>query len=177
MGTAKVVLEKLDGLDAPKVLAVVDAFPGKRQGLDAVLRGEKKIILEDTVPLLFDKNGRCIPHKLAVSAAVCDPNRGCRFNQFNFGLFNGDCLLPDWQKYFGQTPIYGSELLSRILAIRAKVFDDPTVANLLSGPWFPILLPGIQLGEGGYGALLENFILPAAAKGHTEAFPERQFIN
>ena len=75
MGDLKEVLEKLAGFDAGKLLALIDAFPDEKEGAEAVLRGEKRIVLEDVTRLLVDHTGRVIPAHLGITNAVCDENR------------------------------------------------------------------------------------------------------
>lgn len=178
MGTTVEVLEKLRELDGPTLLALVDAFPRGRSDIDAVLRGEKEITVKDVIRILFDRHGRAIPVKPAISAAVCDANRQYYLDVLPDGFAVDSAWLAAWQQLFNQSAgLDEPQFNERLAALRAKVSGDPTVANLLSGPCYPILLPKIKLGEGGYGAMLENFLLPAVERAYTTAFPDRQFVN
>lgn len=167
-------LQALQGLDMGHYLALVKAFPNGRDDIDAVLRGDLRITLEEVIRSLYDKYGRCIPtvNKTVVTAAVCDPNkRYCLerlANDFNFAT-----VFKDWEMLFGQRVILSAE--ERIVALVEKIKSEPRIANLLNGPWYPVLLP--KISEGTYGLILESEILPAVKRANQAAFSEGDFVN
>lgn len=131
---------------------------GGEKSVDAILRGEKKVTIEDVIRLLVDKNGRCIKQPQVVSA-VCDANT-------SFHLYT----LPAYFKFQ-----FTIEVTDRIEAIKAMIASNPHVANLLKGSWYPILLPQTESGD--YGTLLEEILLPRVEESYTKAFPGRKFYN
>jgi len=135
---------------------------GGEETVDAILRGEKKITIEDIIRLLVDKSGRCIKQPQG-TAKVCDANMSLRFDP-----------LPDGFE-FQPIGMEVEEFKGRIEAIKAKVAANIQVANLLKGVSYPILLPQISAGD--YGALMEEIFLPLVEASYTKAFPERKFYN
>ncbi len=135
---------------------------GGEETVDAILRGEKKVTIEDVIRLLVDKNGRCIKQP-QVTAEVCDANVSFHFDPLPNG-FEFQPIGMDVQ-----------EFKSRIEAIKAKVAANVQVANLLKGVSYPILLPQISAVD--YGALMQEILLPLVEASYTKAFPERKFIN
>jgi len=174
MGTAKEVLDSLRGLDGPTVLALVEKFPGEREGVDEVLRGEKKIILEEIVRLLVDKNGRCIPAHLDIKSNVCDEDRDFRVEQpeINYAEIRGRFI-----EFFpaGTRFVEANELRDRAEAAKGKFLQDALVANLFKRAALPLPLPQHQVGD--YGASMQEFFIPAVRAAYKNQFPERQFNN
>jgi len=174
MGTAKEVLDSLRGLDGPTVLALVEKFPDGRDGVRAVLRGEKEIVLKDAVCVLVDKNGRCIPAHLGVTSAVCDENRDFRVKQpyMNYAEISGRFIefFPAGTKF-----VEVNELRDRAEAAKERFLKDALVANLFKRAHLLLPLPQHQVSD--YGISLQEFFLPAAKAAYKQKFPERQFKN
>ncbi|OGY57508.1 MAG: hypothetical protein A3H67_01795 [Candidatus Buchananbacteria bacterium RIFCSPLOWO2_02_FULL_46_11b] len=173
MSTTAEVLEKLRGLDGPTLLALVDTFPGERQGIDAVLNGSKTIKLEDAVRLLFDKNSRFIPFA-GMESRFCDPAPKYRVSQpeINLGQYLEACrrFLP---KELADTLMGQSEFEDSVRKVKARLEGDERTKNALKGPWFPVALPKM---DGDYGAILD-ILAEAAKKAYEAAFPGRTFYN
>jgi hypothetical protein len=151
------------------------ALGNKCGGLEnvlAVLCGEMKITVEEAIRLLIDKNGRGIPQP-EVTARVCDPNLFSFFDRLAED-FNLQELVSRFEVLFGKTEIT-NDLGARLNAIKENLLVDPRIANLLNGPYFPIILP--QIPKGDYGTMLESLLLPVVDKAYTEAFPDRKFVN
>lgn len=136
---------------------------GGEESVNAIIRGEKKITVEEVIRLLVDKNGRCIKQPQVVSA-VCDPNTSFHF----------DPLPNDFE--FQPTGMDVEEFNSRIEVIKVKIAANPQVANLLKGVCYPIVLPQIPVDRD-YGMLLQEILLPLVAKSYETAFPNRRFYN
>ena len=173
MGTTKEVLEKLKGLDGPKLLAVVDGFGG-RENLEAWLRGEKRIILEDIIRKLLDHTGRCIPAHLGVTNSVCDENRDFHIELSEFGYAEIRERLTD---FFPKGTEFASanEFKDRAEALNEKYAEHELIGNFFKRAR-PILLPKHDAREN-YGASLQDFILPAVERAYKKQFPERKFVN
>jgi len=170
-------IEKLEDMTTGQHWALVNKCGGLETVL-AILRGEKEVTVTDLIRMLVDRHGRCIPIKPEVSAAVCDANRKYHLDSLADGFTLDSAWIERWQKLFNQPAgLDETQFNERIADIRARVSDEQTIANLLAGSHFPVLLPRIELGEGGYGAMIESLTLSAVEKAYTEAFPERKFVN
>ena len=174
MGTAKEVLDSLRGLDGPTVLALVDEFPDGREGVDAVLRGDKEIVLKDAVRVLVDKNGRCIPAHLGVTSGVCDENRDFRVAQPQADYAE---IRERFVEFFssGTRFVEANELEDRAEAAKENLLQNNLVANLFKRAALPLPLPQHQVGD--YGASMQEFFIPAVCAAYKNQFPERQSSN
>ncbi len=159
------------------------AFATQAGGLEAmlaVLRGEKRITLEDVIRLLVDKNGRCIPDPEVVTANVCDANTDYYFDRLT-GDVDYAAILLAWETLFGQKAgVDADQFKDRIEAIKKMVAtwptaDKPQIANLFAGPCYPVILP--QLPAGDHGTIIEQHILPVVERAYLVAFPDRKFVN
>lgn len=166
------VLEKLRGLDAPKQLAIIDLF-GSRENMEACLRGEKKMTLEDVIRKFIDKNGRCIPAK-ELAGNVCDPNK--KFALVQPQIDYGE-RLARLKRFFPKGMLFHSaeefEHGSKTLIAQLKV--DVLLSNLLNGVWLPICFPHMEIGD--YGQILEEVFLASAEKSYKDQFPGQNFNN
>ncbi|MCX6741093.1 MAG: hypothetical protein NTY61_01705 [Candidatus Parcubacteria bacterium] len=178
MGSLKDV-ERVEDLSTAHFFALVNKCGGLEDAL-AVLRGEKKITLEDVIRLLLDRNGRCIPDPEVVTANVCDANADYYFDRLTADVDYAAILLA-WEALFGQkSGMDAEQFKARIEAIKQRVMtwptaDKPQIANLFVGPHFPIILP--QLPAGDHGTILEQHILPVVEQAYLTAFPDQKFVN
>ncbi|MFA6047868.1 MAG: hypothetical protein WCV59_03640 [Parcubacteria group bacterium] len=173
MGDVREVLEKLQDLDAGKLLALVDAFPGQRAGLDAVLRGEERIILEKIIRKLLDKSGRCIPAHLGITASVCDENRGFHVELPKLSYAE---IRERTAGFFPGTEVASANKFVDVAEVlRAKYDSHELVGNFFQRAR-PIVLPKCDAREN-YGSLMQNFILPAVERAYKDQFPKRKFTN
>jgi hypothetical protein len=174
MGTTTEVLEKLDGFDAGKQIALIDAFPGQREGVDAVLRGEKRITLEDVIRKLFDRAGRCIPVHLNIESDARDENR-----DFHVELPELSCveIREGIASFFpkGTGFAEASRFEDETTALKEKYFDHELVGNFFKHAR-PIILPKHDARKN-YGASMQDFILPAVERAYKKSFPKRKFVN
>jgi hypothetical protein len=174
MSTTQGVLEKLRGLDAPTLLALVDKFPDERAGLDAVLQGKKKIVLAEIIRLLVDCNGRCIPAHCEVSSAVCDENRDSRIVQpeINFAAIRERFIefFPQGTKFMEV-----SEAEERLGKAKEKAEKNELIVNLFKRAHLPLFLPRHLVSD--YGVSLQKFFIPAAQAAYKKMFPDRSFNN
>lgn len=173
MGTTANVLEKLRGLDAPKMLAVVDLF-GSRENLEACLRGEKKMTLEDVIRKLVDHTGRLIPAHLGITCAVCDENRNFHIQQptINYGE-----ILARYTEFFPKGTLFlsAAEFEDRAEAGKERLVQDNMTSDLVKRVHMPLLLPHYAVSE--YGTSMQNFFLLAVKNAYKADFPDREFIN
>ena len=173
MGTTQEVLEKLRGIDPGKMLAIVDLF-GSRENLDACLRGEKKMTLEDVIRKLFDHTGRCIPPHLGITAKVCDENRNFHVELPELGCAE---LREQIASFFPKGTEFAEA--NRIEDETGALYEEFSSHELV-GNFFKrakrIVFPKHDAREN-YGASMQKFILPAVAKAYAQSFPERKFTN
>jgi len=171
-------VEKVEDFSVAHLIALVNKCGGLNEAM-AVLRGEKKITLEDVIRLLLDKNGRCIPQE-EVTENVCDPDTDYYFDRLTGDVDYAPILL-SWEKLFNREAVLTpDEFKSHIKAIKHRVAiwptaDKPQIANLFAGPHFPVILP--QLSQGDYGRILESTFLPVVESAYTESYPDRKFFN
>jgi hypothetical protein len=155
-------------------------YAGGIQAVKAVLRGEKRIILEEVIRLLVDRNGRCIPDPEIVTANVRDTNVSYYFDRLA-GDVDYAATLRAWEALFGQKAGMDAEQFkARIVALKQRVMTWPTaekpqIANLFNGPHFPIILP--QLPAWDHGTIIESKTLSVVERAYLAAFPGRKFIN
>ena len=101
---------KYGGFEMGQIEAILNLFlaevlpKDREQVLVDIMRTEKRVIvtIEDAIKILVDRNGRCIPIKPEVSAAVCDANRNYRFDALPTDFLAGSDWSVRWQKLFSQ---------------------------------------------------------------------------
>lgn len=174
MGTTQEVLNNLRGLDGPTMLALVGKFPGQREGLDAVLQGKKRIVLEDMVRILVDQNGRCISSHLDVISNVCDENRDFRVAQPEIY----EAILERFVEFFpeGTKFVSVSEFEDRAKAAMEQLAQNELIANLTNRAHLPLPFPQHD-ASGNYGQSLQGFFLPAVKRAYESQFPDRKFYS
>ena len=130
------------------------------------------VVVEKSVLPLFDKGGRGIP--FPGMKGVVDANRS-----FNLGgpfEVNYKLVHNRLKKHFGRKykfmPV--SEFETRCKTVLDFVRNNPRIANLLNGPYFPWVMPQLS---GDIGKLLDNVIVPAAESSYKEQFAGREFTN
>lgn len=178
-------LKELEGLDAGHVLALIKKIGG-RKALDAILRGEKTVKIEDAVRALFDKRGRRIPPKGLIKAKVCDANREFRLYQPALkqeadyakrlmkllNAFVG--VLPN-EQYSALSKVTTAEFKAKTERLLALIQEKPqTTSNIFYGVWLSVVLP--QLLTDDLGTVLEQY-LEAANKSYAKTFADRKFNN
>lgn len=175
MGTTAEVLKKLRGLDGLTILALVEAFPGEREGVKAVLRGEKRIVLEDVIRLLLDHTGRVIPGHLDVMKAVCDENWDFYLNRTEFGIgFYADILARFKQFFPPGTVFVSAEEFTKLAEVaKEKLLGNELLTNLFNRAAWPLPVP--QYDAQDIGRSMDEFFLPAAKAAYNNQFPDRKF--
>jgi hypothetical protein len=168
------VLEKLKGWDASKILPLIEAFPGEKEGAEAVLRGEKRIILEDIIRKFFDHTGRAIPSHLGITAKVCDENR-----DFHAELPELSCteIREQVASFFSKGTEFAEtgRFEDETAALKEKYFDHELIGNFFQRAQ-RIIFPKHDARKN-YGASLQGLILPAVERAYKKSFPERKFTN
>jgi hypothetical protein len=154
---------------------IVEAGGGDEEVLQALLRREKKIILEDAIRLLFDQHGRRIPPQ-GMKAHHCDPDRSFSFIQPNLAT------VEDYAKRFARLrhlwtsiAITPEEFSKKANELREDLRGQKQISNLLNGVCLPIVLPPLPRGTD-YGLALEWYVA-AVGLSYMDIFPERQFTN
>ncbi|EKE15828.1 MAG: hypothetical protein ACD_11C00103G0030 [uncultured bacterium] len=172
MGTTKEVLEKLRGIDGPKLLAIVDGFGG-REMLDAWLRGELKMTLEEIIKKLIDKNGRLIPARELIEN-VCDPNKNFSLTQPRIDYKE---RLARIIKFFPKGMKFSSleQFIGQSESLFEQMRSDLLLSNLLNGIWLPTCFPQMEIRD--YGKTLEEVFILAAKESYRKEFPKRSFNN
>lgn len=150
MGTTQEVLEKLKGLD------------------------EKKMMLEDVIRKLFDHTGRGIPAHLGITANACDENRKFHVElpEISYAEIRERIVsfFPEGTE-FAETNHFEDEAA----ALKERYAGHELVGNFFQRAR-PILLPKHDARKN-YGASMQDFVLPAAAKAYAQSFPNRKFTN
>lgn len=173
MGTTKEVLEKLKGLDASKLLAVVDLF-GSRENLEACLRGEKEIALKDASRSLVDHTGRLIPAHLGITCAVCDENRDFHIQQPEINYAK---ILAHYVEFFPEGIRFptASEFEDKAEASMKSLLKNKLISNLVKRVHIPLPLPYQVITN--YGVCMQYFFLPVLELAYKKHFPARKFVN
>jgi hypothetical protein len=138
-----------------------------------IQRGEAKVILEEVLKTLFDKNGRRIPQGL--TANVCEPNKNFRLYQPE--LKESDCAnrLLRLHGYLGiDTGITAEQLKQETERLLALIRNNSQIANLAKRVCLPIVLPKLITDD--LGAELEYY-LTAVGNSYAKVFPDRSFNN
>src|SRR3989338_1422511 len=148
---------------------------GGWEAVQAVLRGEKEVLLQDAAPPLFDHNGRRIPPPgFKASVVDADPNL-----DFTHGgdTWNYERRLSRLRDAFNLSTvgIGPVEFKDRTQTILEGLRAYGRVSNITEGAWFPIVIPEMQIAD--YGEALESQLLPAVERSYLDWFPERKFVN
>jgi hypothetical protein len=166
-------LKELEGLDAGRQLALVKKLGG-REVVNAILRGEKTVTVEDAIRLFFDKHGRRIPEDLQTN--VCDANRDFRLVQpkletetdfANRILRLHGCLSID-------TEVTAEQLKAETERLLATIRENSRIANIANGICLPVVLPKLVTDD--LGAELELY-LAGVANSYKKTFSDRSFNN
>ncbi len=142
--------------------------------IEAVLRGDLRVVLEDATLLLVDDTGRAIP-----------------FPNFNSKYINEnkDFYFTQPEVNYGAVYAEASPILSAIgecvtaeqferdaRAIIAEIGDDRQISNLLKRTHLPIFFPRHDIGDN-YGEKLKSAYLAAVKTSYLKSFPQREFKN
>jgi len=147
---------------------------GGQEVWDAWLRGEKTMTVEDTIQLLFERNGRRIPQGL--KAAVCDAKRDFRLDQPKLEVEADfanriarlhDCLSMD-------TGVTAEQLKAETERLLVLIRENSQVANIVDGVFLPVVLPKFVTDD--LGAELELY-LAGVGNSYTKTFGDRKFYN
>lgn len=166
-------LQELEGWDAGRQLALMKKLGG-RENVDAVLRDELEIVLQQKIKILFDKHGRCIPEGL--SANVCDANRKFRLDQPDLteeAHYEGRIVrLHD--KLGVDTGVTAETLQQETKRLLGLIREDTLTANIANGVYLPVVCPKLVTSD--LGGELEYY-LTALGKSYADVFPKRKFYN
>ncbi len=166
-------LKELEGLDAGRQLALVKKLGG-REAVNAILRGEKTVTVEDAIRLFFDKHGRRIPEGL--QASVCDANRDFRLDRpkldeevdfANRILRLHRCLSID-------TEVTAEQLKAETERLLAIIRENSQIANIANGVCLPVVLPKLVTDD--LGVELELY-LAGVNNSYAKTFGDRKFYN
>ena len=173
-------LKELEGLDAGRQLALVKKLGG-RKIVNAILRDEKTVTIEDVMKLFFDKHGRRIPNRLQTN--VCDANRDLRLNQpkldkemdfANRILRLHESLSMHMMRYINNTEVTAEQLKQETERLLAIIRVNPQIANIANGVYLPVVLPRLVTND--LGAELELY-LTGVDKSYSKTFGDRKFYN
>ncbi len=145
---------------------------GGKETVEALLRGELKIVFQDAVIKLVDNNGRGIP-LMGMTGKTVDANRDFHLTQPKLDFAN---RLARLQEFYGKGMKFMSaaEFEDRCLKAIERINGDQQVGNLLKGPYFPWVAPQLS---GDLGQLLDDTIVPAMERSYEAQFPKRKFKN
>lgn len=177
-------LHLIEGLDALKVLALVNRIGG-RENVDAILAGSKKATLEDVIRLLIGKNVRfVIPEGFEFGHVDLNPNYYWEqpTSTFDFDAIvkRGTRFLPKGMKLPSTAQM---EDACRIL--EEQIMADQLVSNLFTVkdprrgirlPWF---LPQMDMDIRNVGKVIHELFKPAikAAYEGVPHFKGRKFCD
>lgn len=157
-----------------QIEAVFNILGGK-DAVDALLRGDKGVKIEDVIIKLFDKNGRCIPSR-TLQANVCDPNR-------NFHIVQPNVVLSDRFNRLVEAlgcgvGISGADFENEIALASAELKGNQLLQSILNGVCLPIIVPQLDLVD--YGNTLDTTALPAVERAYQKEFKKlgkSKFVN
>ena len=142
----------------PVTLGQIEAVINQLGGLEvwqSLLRGEKTIVLRDSVSPFFDKHGRRIPE--GTIGNVCDADKEYRLIQPSLDETSIANRILRLHKYMsvntGITPRQLKERAEHLIEIIRK---DSRIANITQGVCLPIILP--KLVEDDLGAEMERYL-------------------
>jgi len=124
-----------------QVEAIINKLGGK-EVFDAILRGEKRVTVEDAIQLLFDKHGRRIPKGL--DDDVVDPTWGLDNFRFEFKKNYSGSLNRLHDLLNIDTGVTSSQFRATIEALLRKINSDSRIANITNGVWLPIVIPNTE---------------------------------
>lgn len=139
-----------------------------------ILKGEVGIRLEETIRMLFDKNGRRIPQGL--NARVIDPDNDFYLSQPEMTTLDdyGSRILRLHNNLGINTGITAERFKREIERQLVLIQGNPRVANILNGVWLPMILPKLETDD--LGMVLGQY-LEAAERSYVRTFPNRKFNN
>ncbi|MBI4427273.1 MAG: hypothetical protein HY569_02225 [Candidatus Magasanikbacteria bacterium] len=154
--------------------------------LDRWLAGELEPTFVGVVRAFFDQHGRFIPR--SITASHTDPNRDFSLAPPNGGWEKYDLVqlnlsarvarlasfVPSDAGLILPTAEEVCGFLARCEAIRVRVRDDKTVANILNGPNLPTFLPKFRVGD--LGTFVE-LLVTIVKRSYEAQFPGRTFYN
>ncbi len=145
---------------------------GGRTVVDDILDGTKKATIEEVVPLVFDRNGRCIPRGLNSSPA--DPCLTYRLIQPTISYAD---RLERLIHAFPEQSTFCTvrEFEQEVGAICKMLKDEMRFKNWAKGIWLPIIIP--QVTSENYGEALESIFFAAVRTAYSKEFSERQYID
>jgi hypothetical protein len=171
MSKKKSKVDGFDGLTTGQWKAMCIKLGGV-ENFFAVLRGEKKVVLEDVIRQLIDKNGRRIPSP-AMKNRSCDPNVVCKLLQAEIDY---DMRLARLQRSFvGGKFLSVEDFKLKAEALLEQIRQNEQLVDLLKGSYFPVCFPQLKIED--YGSSLEDVFLPAVKKAYLEQFPRQEFRN
>jgi len=139
-----------------------------------ILKGEVGIRLEETIRMLFDKNGRRIPQGL--NARVIDPDNDFYLSQPEMTTLDdyASRILRLHNNLGINTGITAERFKREIERQLVLIQGNPRVANILNGVWLPMILPKLETDD--LGMVLGQY-LEAAERSYVRTFPNRKFNN
>jgi len=121
--------------------------------------------------VLFDANGRCIPGPLEAKVQR-KVRRYFRCDQPKYSLND---IYERAGRFIGELTLGVEEFKEHVTRMIREIREDPNLANLLSGPFVPFILP--QQPEDDIGKLLQQKYLPAVANAFYDTYPNYEFID
>lgn len=174
MGSLK-TFDILKGWETGQIAAILyKVSGGDREKLEAILRNEFEIKLEEKILRLFDQHGRRIPHNL--ENRVVDANRKFYLNQPKMETtvdFANRLLRVEG--FFGRTGFTAENFEKEIRKLEEKIRQDKAIANLMECPYFPVVIPKTKVDD--HGEILEQKFIPVVKQAYQEQFPNRKFYN
>ncbi|MBI5466303.1 MAG: hypothetical protein HY974_03375 [Candidatus Kerfeldbacteria bacterium] len=145
---------------------------GGEEAVDAVLRGEKDVVLTDAILKFFDKNGRRIPLPI-LQYSHCDPDRSFGLKQPKLDYLT---RLVRMAEAFNITPdIQAVDFEAQAKALIAELQASEFLRPLLKGVYYPLYIPKLTIAD--YGETIENILLVAAERAYQKEFSGRPFTN
>lgn len=178
------ILDALEGFDAARMLALINRVGG-REAVDAILRGDKVVRLEDAIKRFFDQHGRYIlPEGFA--AEHVDPNYQFCWEQP--AEFNYRSLVERMALFFpdGTKLPSPAAMESGCKRLEEQLAADPQVANLVAakkdprrGIRLPWCLPQMTIDPKNPGKAIAEIFVPAIGQAYEgdAQFQGRTFVN
>lgn len=166
-------LKELEGLDAGRQLALVKKLGG-REVVNAILRGEKTVTVEDAIRLFFDKHGRRIPEGL--QANVCDAKWIFRLEQPKLDEENdfADRIFRLHECLGINTRITAEQFMAETKRMLAIIMEKSQIANITNGVYLPVIIPRFMTDD--LGVELDLY-LDGVARSYVKTFGDRKFHN
>ncbi len=144
---------------------------GGMAGVEDVLSHRKRVVLEDVIRLLFDKNGRGIPFP-EMEGGVVDQRPSLTLAKPGLDYLGRHARL---QEFYGKDArfVSAAEFEDRCGAAIKRMADNSETENLLKGPYFPFVMPQLR---GDLGTLLDDTMVPAMERSYLAQFPGRKLL-